>query len=124
LSNVTLTGFLEFDAWAYLLTQCDAAFNAALPEALIYLPNKFFYYLAAGVAVLNTIPGQCSRIIREGGCGLDYRAGEVESCVRVVEDVIRNPEARREMQKTARDLAERLFDRRVLYQAWVSFIEG
>jgi len=57
LTNITLTGFLDFEQWAYLLSQCDVGFNASFPKAMIYLPNKIFYYFAAGLAVANTIAG-------------------------------------------------------------------
>lgn len=123
LANVSLTGFLEFETWAYLLTQCDVGFNASFPEAMIFLPNKIFYYLAAGVAVLNTIPGQCSRIVREGGCGLDYRAGDVASCVAAIERVVRDGAARSAMRRAARELAETTYDRAVLFPKYAELIE-
>jgi len=124
LTNVTLTGFLDFAAWASLLTQCDAGFNASFPEALIYLPNKLFYYLAAGVAVLNTIPGQCSEIIRDAGCGLDYRAGDVDSCVQAVEQILGDRRSLIAMGRAARELAETTYDRSVLFPQFAEFIEG
>lgn len=123
LTNVSLMGFLEFETWAYLLTQCDAGFNASFPEAMIFLPNKVFYYLAAGAAVLNTIPGQCSRIVREGGCGLDYRAGDVKSCVAAIEHVVRDAAARSAMQRAARELVETRYDRAVLFPKYAELIE-
>ena len=124
LTNVTLTGFLDFPAWACLLTQCDAGFNASFPEAMIYLPNKIFYYLAAGVAVLNTIPGQCSAIVRDGGCGLDYEAANPASCAAAIERIIADPAARTSMRHAARRLAETTYDRAVLYPRYADFLEG
>jgi hypothetical protein len=44
LTNINLTGFLDFPRWAYMLSRCDVGFNASFPEAMIYLPNKIFYY--------------------------------------------------------------------------------
>ena len=123
LTHVTMTGFLEFDTWAYLLSQCDVCFNASFPEVMIYLPNKIFYYLAAGAVVLNTIPGQCSRIVADGGCGLDYLAGSVDSCRAAIAQVVQNEAARRTMQTAARRLAETTYDRAVLYPKYVALIE-
>ena len=123
LTNVSLTGFLEFNTWAYLLTQCDAGFNASFPETMIYLPNKIFYYLAAGAAVLNTIPGQCSRIVQDGGCGLDYRAGDVESCVAAITRVVRDAAARDAMRHAARHLAETVYDRALLFPRYADLVE-
>jgi len=123
LTNVTLTGFLEFNRWVYLLNQCDIGFNASFPEAMIYLPNKVFYYFAASLAVLNTIPGQCSQIIREGRCGLDYKAGDIDSCARAIEQVVNNREELTAMQAGSRRLAQTCYDRKVLYPQYVSLIE-
>jgi len=123
LENVTLTGFVEFDAWAYLLSQCDAGFNAAFDDALIFLPNKVFYYFAAGLAVANTIRGQCSRIIRDAGCGMDYRPGDVEACAQVMQQLITQPDRTRQMGRSARRLAETVYDRDLLMPQYVEFIE-
>jgi len=123
LTNVTLTGFLDFNRWAYLLNQCDIGFNASFPEAMIYLPNKIFYYFAAALAVLNTIPGQCSQIIHEGHCGLSYQAGNVESCAQAVEQIVNNREELAIMQRNSRHLAQTRYNRKVVYPQYVALIE-
>lgn len=123
LENVTLTGFMDFPRWAYLLTQCDVGFNSSSPEAMIYLPNKTFYYFAAGLAVLNTITGQCSRIIREAICGLDYEAGDAHSCARAIEQIVASKQSLTAMQQSSRHLAESCYDRRTLYPKYVTLIE-
>lgn len=123
LTNVTMTGFLDFGQWAYLLNQCDIGFNASFPEAMIYLPNKIFYYLAAGLAVLNTIPGQCSQIITQGHCGLNYKAGDVNDCVRAIEQLINNRKELGDMQLNSQRLAQTTYDRKTLYPRYVDFIE-
>ena len=124
LSNVTMTGFLDFDEWAYLISQVDAGFNAAFPDALIYFPNKIFYYLAAGAAVLNTIPGQCAEVVEQGECGLSYTAGDAEGCFRVIERLVDNPQERRAMGIAARRLAEKKYDRAIVYRDMTRFLEG
>ena len=123
LNNVTLTGFLDFHHWAYLLSQCDVGFNPSLPEAMICLPNKIFYYFAGGLAILNAIPGQCSQIIREGHCGFDYRAGDVDNCAQAIERLITNHEELTTMQSNSCRLAKTRYDRRVLYTKYVELIE-
>jgi glycosyltransferase involved in cell wall biosynthesis len=121
--NVTLTGFLDFPRWAYLLSQCDVGFNSSFPDAMIYLPNKILYYFAAGLAVLNTIGGQCSRIINKGNCGLDYQAGRVDSCAEAIEQVIRKRQELLAMRQNARRLAETRYDRKLLYGQYINLIE-
>lgn len=124
LSNVTMTGFLDFDEWAYLISQVDAGFNAAFPDALIYFPNKIFYYLAAGAAVLNTIPGQCAEVVAENGCGLNYEAGDVAGCFAAIERLVESPDERRAMGAAARRLAETRYDRAIVYREMTEFLEG
>ncbi len=114
-SNIVRTGFLDFPEWAYLLSQCDVGFNASFPEAMIYLPNKIFYYFAAGCAVLNTISGQCSQIVSEGECGLDYKAGDVGDCERVMMELIRDVEGLKGQKEKAFNLAVNVYDRSRLY---------
>jgi glycosyltransferase involved in cell wall biosynthesis len=124
LDNVTLTGFLEFPEYAYVLSQADVGFNASFPSALIYLPNKIFYYLAAGAAVLNTIPGECAELVAEHGCGLTYSAGDVEGCSQAVSALVESPDRLAGMRTAARRLAETVFDRRLVYADLVRFLEG
>ena len=123
LENVSLTGFLDFPQWAFLLSQCDVGFNACLPEALIYLPNKIFYYMASGAAVLNTIPGQCSRIVKDAACGLDYTAGDADDCAEAVVRLAEEDDLRHTMQHASRRLTETTYDRKVFMPRYVAFIE-
>ncbi len=123
LRNVTLTGFLDFDEWACVLSRADVGFNASFPEALIYFPNKIFYYLAAGAAVLNTIPGQCAALVDRARCGLNYPAGDADACFAAVRRLVTVPDERRAMGAAARRLAEEVFDRRIVYTEMTRFLE-
>ncbi|MHC4474802.1 MAG: glycosyltransferase family 4 protein [Planctomycetota bacterium] len=123
LTNVTLTGFLNFPRWAYLLSQCDVGFNSSVTEAMIYLPNKIFYYFAASLAVLNTITGQCSRIIHGANCGLDYQAGNVDSCAKSINLAMSDRDKLLAIQCNSRRLAESKYDRRLLYTEYAHLIE-
>ena len=123
LTNVTMTGFLEFPEWAYLLSQVDAGFNASHPEALIYLPNKLFYYLGAGAAVLNTIPGECAALVQDEGCGLNYTAGDPLSCFEALTQLVESPDALAKMGSAARRLAQREYDRKIVCANLTRFLE-
>lgn len=121
--NVHVLGFMDFAEWAYLLSQCDAGFNASFPNALIYMPNKVFYYLAAGLAVLNTIPGECSAMLATHQCGLDYEAGEPDSCAAAIRALLSDPAQLQAMRAASRRLAEARFDRATIARDMVRFIE-
>lgn len=123
LDNVTLAGFMPFADWAALLLQCDVGVNASFPDALIYLPNKIFYYLGAGLAVLNTIPGECAEVIAESGCGLTYTAGDVPGCANALRDILADAEELERMKSAARQLASSRFDRPRIATDFAAFIE-
>lgn len=120
--QVEMVGFLEFPQWAYLLDQCDIGFNSNFPQAMIFLPNKIFYYLAAGLAVLNTIAGQSSRIVSQGRAGLDYVAGNVETCREAICSLIEDPAKLESMKVAARTLAQTQYDRKILYAQFVNLL--
>ena len=123
LENVTQTGFLDLSRLAYLLTQCDVGFNPSWPETMIYLPYKLFYYFAAGLAILNTMPGECSRIIGQNQCGLDYRAGDVDSCAEAIRQIVSDTSRLQTLQRNSRRMAESVYDRKILYQKYANLIE-
>ena len=122
--RIRLAGFLGFEEYACLLAQCDAGFNASFPGAMIYFPNKIFFYLAAGLAVLNTIPGECADLVAETGCGLSYPAGDVAACAAAMQRLIEEPQSRTAMRAAARQVAATRFDRDIVYRAFARFLES
>jgi glycosyltransferase involved in cell wall biosynthesis len=90
---------------------------------MIYLPNKIFYYFAAGLAVLNTIGGQCSNIVRDSKSGLDYEAGNVQSCVNAIKKVAQDADVFEAMKNNSRQQAVSTYDRNILYSKFVNLIE-
>lgn len=122
LDNITRAGFLDPDEWAYLMSQADAGFNASTADSLIYLPNKIFAYTAFGLAVLNTITGQCGEIVEQNGCGLNYTAGDVEQCAQAVITLTTNESRRAAMQEASRRLGENEFDVRRIAKEFAEFV--
>ena len=113
-----------FPEWAYVLSQTDAGFNASFPEALIYLPNKIFAYLAVGAAVLNTIPGECADLIAQTGCGLTYTAGDADECYEAICKLVESPDDLIQMRAAALRLAEQRFDRPIICAEFTRFLES
>ena len=79
--------------------------------------------IAAGLAVLNTMPGECSQIINQNQCGLDYKAGDINSCIQAIKEIVSNLDRLHTMQQNSRRLAEEVYDRKVLYQQYAELIE-
>lgn len=124
LDNVVFTGFLAHPNYGPLLAQADIGFTASFPDSLVHLPNKVFFYFAAGVALLNTIPGECARIIDDAGCGLTYQAGHADACFDAIRQAIDDPAALRHMKAASRSLAESRFDRRIILPRFAEFLES
>jgi len=121
LDRVTFLGF-SFDDWAATVTRCDIGWNAIKPESRVLLPNKVFSYWAAGLAVLNTVPGECAEWISRTGTGLSYRAGDVEGATNALIDLISDPARLARQRQAARQAAVERWDRRVLYQQYVRLV--
>lgn len=122
LDNVIRAGFVEPDEWAYLMSNADAGFNASTPDSLIYLPNKIFAYNAFGLAVLNTITGQCAEIVEQTGCGLNYQAGSVRDCARAIAELADDRPRLEKYQAESRALGERRFNVHVIAEQYAQFI--
>jgi len=48
-----------------------AAYCSGAPQGL---PNKIFEYMAAGLAILSSLDGECKQFLEDNACGLYYPA--------------------------------------------------
>jgi len=120
--RVSFLGFAPFDDWAATMSRCDVGWNAVKPEALVLMPNKVFYYWAAGLAVLNSVPGECADWVGRTGTGLSYPAGDVDAAANALIDLISDPARLARQQQAARQATVERWDRRVLYQRYVRLV--
>lgn len=87
-------------------------------------PNKFFDYIAAGIPALINYPGWLAEKVRDNGCGFAVDPDNALAFVDALEKAACNRGELKEMGKRARALAEREFDRRILADKFVEWIEG
>ena len=120
--RVSFLGFAPFDDWAATVSECDVGWNAAKPEALVLMPNKIFYYWAAGLAVLNSIPGECADWVSRTETGRSYPAGDVDAAANALIELISDPARLARQRRAARQAAVERWDRRVLYQRYVRLV--
>lgn len=86
-------------------------------------PNKFFDYISSGLPVLNNYPGWLADMIKEHECGMAVAPENPEAFADALCRLADDPDLRRECGPNARKLAERQFDRRVLGERFVDFLE-
>jgi len=119
--------FLDFVGaadWAATVKACDIGWNAVRPESRILFPNKVFGYWAAGLAVLNTIPGECAEWIARTETGVTYAAGDEEAACRALAELAADPAKLASMRAAARASAVERWDRKHLYRAYLSLVES
>lgn len=87
-------------------------------------PNKFFDYIAAGVPVLNNYPGWLAEMIESNGCGYAVPAADPAAFADALELAAAERDQLVVKGESARELAEREFDRRVLSDKWARWVEG
>lgn len=87
-------------------------------------PNKFFDYIAAGLPVLNNYPGWLAGMIRDNHCGFSVAAEKPQAFADALEQAASDRTAAKEMGKRGRALAEREFDRELLANRFVDWLEG
>lgn len=79
-------------------------------------PNKFFDYIASGIPVLCNYPGWVSDMIVENQCGVAVAASDPDAFADALIELADNKGRLPEMGKRSRLLAEREFDRDLLFE--------
>lgn len=87
-------------------------------------PNKFFDYIAAGLPVLNNYPGWLAGMVIEHQCGFTCPPDDAGAFADALEAAADDRAALKLMGGHSRQLAERSFDRTVLAERWVNWLEG
>ena len=87
-------------------------------------PNKFFDYIAAGLPVLNNYPGWLAGMIRDNQCGFAVAPESPQAFADALEQAASDRTALNAMGKRGRELAEREFDRELLANRFVDWLEG
>ena len=85
-----------------------AAFRPS-PLTYIFLPNKFFDYLACGLPVLVNFEGEARAHLEGANAGLYVAPDDVPACARAIQELAAFPERARAMSGNARRLAETSF---------------
>jgi len=83
---------------------------------------KLLQYMSCGLPSVASPWGIVSDMLDAGRCGLP--AQDLEEWASNLDLLIRNPEYRREIGASARDHAERIYSRRVMYPRWKEVLES
>lgn len=124
LSNVHFAGWCDAETLEAHLANADiglATFVSGAPQSL---PNKLVEYFAAGLPVVNSLPGDAAALIEAEGCGVNYRAGDVDDLCRAIRELLLSSARREACSAAARKVFASRFDSTLVNSRFVSVIEG
>jgi len=116
-------GLLGRRDYVRLLSACDVGLVCVRPESQVVLPNKAGDYAAAGLALVNSLPGELERLIDRYGAGLAYTAGDSASLARAIASLASDRRRLAGLRRAARQMAAAEFDRERLYPAFADWLE-
>lgn len=119
--RVYFAGSVSPDQLVPLYQQSDIGLCSYAPGSTVSMPIKIFDYLAAGLAVLSSLGGEISQIVKSG-VGLQYEAGSADSLADAISLLTRDPTKLAQMKTRSGGLGEQ-FDNQRQYGAFAEFIE-
>ena len=118
LDNVTLLPRQPWEDLPELLACADAAIVAQKQGTeRLSVPSKTYYLLAAGVPILAISPagGEVAQLVEREGVGRQVEPGDAQGLTAAVTALEANEPHRREMARRARQIAERDYDKDVVF---------
>ena len=116
-------GLLPRQAYVSLLSRCDVGLVCVKPESFVAVPYKACDYAAAGLALVNSLPGELQQLIDRHSAGVPYTSGDAASLARVIADLAANRTRLADLRLGARRLVAAEFDRERTYAAFADWLE-
>ncbi len=116
-------GLLSRQGYVNLLARCDVGLVCVKPESLVAVPYKACDFAAAGLAIVNSLPGELQKLIDEHGAGVAYTAGDAGSLTRAITGFATDRSRLNACRQGARQLAAAEFDRERTYPKFADWLE-
>lgn len=91
-------------------------------DALQSLPNKPFEYMANGLAIASSLPGELADLLEQHRCGFSYRAGDERDCTAVLSRFVTSPPLLNAFRHNALDAWSRHYRSRDIYARFVEHL--
>ena len=121
--ELVVHGLLPRAEYVRLLGSCDVGLVLVKPESLVALPNKACDYAAAGLALVNSLPGELADLIAAHEAGVPYVAGDGGSLAAAITALAADRRRLLAMRQAARRLAVAAFDRDRAYPRFADWLE-
>lgn len=123
LRSVTLPGWLEYVNTISLLQMSNiglATYSRRAPQSLPYKP---FEYMAFGLPIVSSLPGELNHLIEHYCLGENYRAGDACSLAEAIRHLISNPNRRINAGRAARELFNREYEATAITRRMIAHLE-
>jgi glycosyltransferase involved in cell wall biosynthesis len=121
--RIEVHGLLARPEYVALLARCDVGLVLVKPESRVAVPNKACDYAAAGLAIVNSLPGELARLVDEHAAGVNYAAGDGAALARAIAGLAADRRRLLALRLGARRLAAAEFDRERIYPAFADWLE-
>lgn len=121
--RLVVHGLLPRREYVALLGRCQVGLVCVKPESMVALPNKACDYAAAGLALVNSLPGELQAMIDRHAAGVAYTAGDAASLATAIAGLAADRKRLASMRQAARRMAERELDREKTYATFADWIE-
>lgn len=105
-SNVVFVGRLSHEELITVYKQCDVGLATYTSYSTVDMPDKFYDYCAAGMAIINSLQGEVKDHIAENELGLQYEAGSTSSLLDCIM-AFRDTEFLNKCKKNAYDIGDK-----------------
>ncbi|WP_309396721.1 glycosyltransferase family 4 protein [Cerasicoccus maritimus] len=122
--QIRFHGYLEGEALQDLLGSVDIGVIPMRPESQVAVPYKAGEYLAAGLAIVNSLPGEMAQLMSDFDCGTEYVCGDIESMAGAIRLYLENSELLKRARINAGRLFKERFDRSNTYVSWAEWLEA
>lgn len=120
--NIKYLGKLAPQKLAGIYGQCDVGLAAYAGISNVEMPDKFYDYAAAGLAIVNSLQGEVAGHIIENGLGLQYKAGDIDDLARCLQALAAEPARLAAMRQSSFEIGLQ-FDALRQYGQLPAFVE-
>lgn len=107
---------------ASLYARCDIGICAYSAASTVDMPDKFYDYTAAGLAVLSSLKGEVKEIIAENDVGLNYEAGNSKDMVIKLVEISNDRKLLSSMKKRSYNIGL-IYDQKNQYEKLIPVID-
>lgn len=115
-------GVVNVDELPSIYRNCDVGLVSYLSDSTVAVPVKFFDYVAAGLAIVNSLSLEISEIISKNSIGINYLPESSDSLITAIQTYINNRDLLKSHKIASFSIAKN-YDHRTQYRKYIKFIE-